>query len=81
MEPVKQMKVTQEMRQEAYDNKETTDDHGMHVTGMMKDQNGTIYYKVKNSWGTGWGEDGFIRLDRSVNGGNICNICQYGFYP
>ena len=61
MEPVKESKVTQEMRQLAYDNKETTDDHGMHVTGILKDQNGTIYYKVKNSWGTKYNKhDGYF---------------------
>ena len=43
---------TQEMRQEAYDNWETTDDHGMHIFGIAKDQNGREYYMVKNSWGT-----------------------------
>ena len=32
-------------------NRQTTDDHLMHITGMLKDQNGTIYYKTKNSWG------------------------------
>lgn len=42
---------TQEMRQEAYDNWETTDDHGMHIYGVAKDQNGREYYMVKNSWG------------------------------
>ncbi|WP_279148596.1 aminopeptidase C [Segatella bryantii] len=42
---------TQEMRQEAYDNWETTDDHGMHIYGIAKDQNGKEYYMVKNSWG------------------------------
>ena len=42
---------TQEMRQEAYDNWETTDDHGMHLFGTAKDQNGREYYMVKNSWG------------------------------
>ena len=42
---------TQEMRQEAYDNWETTDDHGMHLYGVAKDQNGREYYMVKNSWG------------------------------
>ena len=42
---------TQEMRQEAYDNWETTDDHGMHLYGVAKDKNGREYYMVKNSWG------------------------------
>lgn len=49
--PVNQMEISQEKRQEAYDNYETQDDHGMHITGRVKDQNGTVYYKVKNSWG------------------------------
>ena len=42
---------TQEERQRAYDNWETTDDHGMQIYGIAKDQNGTEYYMVKNSWG------------------------------
>lgn len=42
---------TQEMRQEAFDSWETTDDHGMHLYGIAKDQNGREYYMVKNSWG------------------------------
>ncbi len=44
--------ITQEMRQVAYDNYETTDDHGMLIYGTAKDQRGTKYYMVKNSWGT-----------------------------
>ena len=42
---------TQEMRQDGYDRKTTTDDHGMHIYGLAKDQNGTNYFMVKNSWG------------------------------
>ena len=42
---------TQEERQIAYDNWETTDDHGMQIYGIATDQNGTKYYMVKNSWG------------------------------
>ena len=50
--PFPEIEVTQEMRQEAYDNWETTDDHGMLIYGLAKDQNGKEYYMVKNSWGT-----------------------------
>jgi len=50
--PLPEIEVTQEMRQKAYDNWETTDDHGMHIFGLAKDQNGKEYYMVKNSWGT-----------------------------
>jgi bleomycin hydrolase len=49
--PVKQLSMTQELRQKAFDNYETQDDHGMHITGLVKDQNETNYYVVKNSWG------------------------------
>lgn len=42
---------TQEMRQKAFDDWQTTDDHGMHIFGIAKDQNGKEYYMVKNSWG------------------------------
>ncbi|WP_029903217.1 aminopeptidase C [Prevotella sp. 10(H)] len=49
--PVKEKTITQEMRQIAYDNQETTDDHGMQIYGIVKDQNGSKYYLVKNSWG------------------------------
>lgn len=50
--PVPEIAVTQEMRQETFDNYLSTDDHLMHLTGMAKDQNGTKYFKTKNSWGT-----------------------------
>lgn len=49
--PVKEKTIDQEMRQIAFDNKETTDDHGMQIFGIAKDQNGKKYYMVKNSWG------------------------------
>lgn len=49
--PLPEVEVTQEMRQVAYDNWETTDDHGMLVYGKAKDQNGKEYFIVKNSWG------------------------------
>ena len=49
--PVKERVITQEIRQIAFDNLETTDDHAMHIIGLARDQNGSVYYKVKNSWG------------------------------
>ncbi len=48
--PIEERNYTQEERQLAYDNYETTDDHGMLITGLAKDQDGKPYFKVKNSW-------------------------------
>ena len=50
--PVKEKWLTAEERQQGFDELTTTDDHAMHIAGMVKDQNGTKYYTVKNSWGT-----------------------------
>ena len=50
-EVLKEKIITQEARQIGYDNHETTDDHGMHIYGIAKDQNGNKFYMVKNSWG------------------------------
>ncbi|MEX1001954.1 MAG: C1 family peptidase [Crocinitomicaceae bacterium] len=61
MEPVKEDEITQEKRQKAYDAKQTTDDHGMHAVGLYKDQKGTNYLLVKNSWGTSYNDcDGYF---------------------
>ena len=60
MTPVKERNVTQEERQIAFDNQETTDDHGMHVTGLVEDQEGTKYFIVKNSWGKSNDCDGYF---------------------
>jgi len=49
---IKEKAVTQEMRQETFDNHTTTDDHLMHLTGIAKDQSGAKFYYTKNSWGT-----------------------------
>ena len=49
--PKKERIITPELRQKAFDNYGTTDDHGMHIVGAAVDQNGRKYYKVKNSWG------------------------------
>lgn len=49
---IQEVWATQEMRQHAFDNYQTTDDHGMQIFGIANDQNGKKYYMVKNSWGT-----------------------------
>lgn len=58
--PVKEITVTQESRQAGFDNKETTDDHGMTIVGIATDQEGNRYYKVKNSWDTNQVYGGYI---------------------
>lgn len=59
-QPGKEKAITQEMRQEAFDNFETTDDHGMHVVGKAVDQAGNNYFIVKNSWGKYNKHDGYL---------------------
>ena len=51
--PKAEKEITQEIRQRAFDNYQTTDDHLMHITGLARDQSGNRFYLVKNSWGTG----------------------------
>ena len=58
--PKPEMKITPEERQKAFDNWQTTDDHGMHIVGLVKDQNGKEYYIVKNSWGTSNDYKGYL---------------------
>jgi bleomycin hydrolase len=54
--------ITQEYRQAEFENFNTTDDHLMHIVGKMKDQKGNVYYKVKNSWGSDSGVNGFVYM-------------------
>lgn len=63
--PASEKVITQELRQEGFDNFQTTDDHGMHIVGLYKDQNGTIYYKVKNSWNTDNKYDGYLYMSEA----------------
>lgn len=58
--PGKEKVITQEMRQEGYDNYTITDDHGMVITGKATDQNGNPYFIVKNSWGESNPYNGFF---------------------
>ena len=50
--------TNQQTRQEEFDNKTMTDDHGMHIYGIARDQDGKKYYMVKNSWGVTGKYDG-----------------------
>lgn len=49
--PAKEKDITEDLRLDGLYTMYTTDDHGMHIVGKAKDQNGKEYYKVKNSWG------------------------------
>jgi len=57
--------ITPEMREEAFDNYTTTDDHGMHIVGLAKDQNGKEYYMVKNSWGDANDYKGYLYVSKA----------------
>ncbi len=50
--PMPEKAITDSLRQQAFDNYQTTDDHGMHAVGLYIDQDGNNYFKIKNSWGT-----------------------------
>ena len=62
---VPELTPSQEKRQEEYDNWELTDDHGMLIYGKAKDQNGRIYYMVKNSWGKTGDYDGIWYMSKN----------------
>lgn len=63
--PKPEKEITVEMRQAAFDNYETTDDHGMQITGIAKDQNGKEYYIVKNSWGATNDYKGYLYVSKN----------------
>ncbi len=62
---VKEKTITQEIRQVAFDNQTTTDDHGMLIVGKAKDQFGNPYYIIKNSWGIGGNLNGYFYASKS----------------
>jgi bleomycin hydrolase len=62
--PKPDRKITTKMRQEGLDNYATTDDHGMHIVGLAKDQSGKEYYIVKNSWGEKNDYKGYIYVSK-----------------
>ncbi|MFT4760522.1 MAG: bleomycin hydrolase [Paraglaciecola sp.] len=63
--PKPEMEITQELRQKGYDNYTTTDDHGMQIVGLAKDQDGKEYYLVKNSWGTKNDHEGYLYVSKN----------------
>jgi bleomycin hydrolase len=63
--PVREIEVTQEMRQKAYDEKKTTDDHGMHIIGFNVDRKGRYFFLVKNSWGTSNYPEGYLYVSEA----------------
>lgn len=70
----KELQVTQEIRQRMYDEKTSTDDHGMHLYGTAKDQNGTKYYLIKNSWGVTGAYDGTWYMSENFVKGKTLNF-------
>lgn len=77
LSPVEEVNVTAEIRQAGYDNKTTTDDHGMHIVGLYKDQKGNKYFLVKNSWGTGNYPEGYLYVSESYFKWKTINVYMH----
>jgi len=75
--PLPEMEITQDMRQISYDNWETTDDHGMLIFGIAKDQNGKPYFMVKNSWGNSGNYKGIWYVSKAFVAYKTMNIIVY----
>ncbi len=63
--PKPERTITADLRQQALDNYTTTDDHGMQIVGLAKDQNGREYYIVKNSWGESNDYKGYLYVTKN----------------
>jgi aminopeptidase C len=70
----KEIEVTQELRQQMFDEKTSTDDHGMHLYGTAKDQTGKKYYLIKNSWGVTGAYDGIWYMTENFVKGKTLNF-------
>jgi len=57
-----------------------SNDHCVSAVGYGT-ENGKFYYIIKNSWGTDWGESGFVRIAAAGDGPGVCGVQQYGSYP
>lgn len=61
---------------------ETNVNHAVVVVGYGKSQDGVEFWLLKNSWGLGWGEDGYWKLKRNVNAKKgMCDFAMFGCYP
>ncbi|XP_020215772.1 senescence-specific cysteine protease SAG39 [Cajanus cajan] len=57
-------------------------DHSVTIVGYGKARGGTKYWLVKNSWGTEWGEKGYIRMKRDIRAKEgLCGIATNALYP
>ncbi|KAK3432988.1 hypothetical protein EUGRSUZ_D00505 [Eucalyptus grandis] len=60
----------------------TSVDHAVTVVGYGKTSGGTMYWLLKNSWGTGWGESGYMRIERDVRSRTgLCGLAMNASYP
>ena len=69
-----EIEPTQEFRQEGFDNFTLTDDHGMVIVGKAKNQNGRIFYMIKNSWGESGQYKGIWYVSKNYVAGRTMNI-------
>jgi KDEL-tailed cysteine endopeptidase len=58
----------------------TSINHAIQLVGYYKNSSSS-YYLGKNSWGVAWGQQGFIKIDATLNNSNLCSVCAYPQYP
>ena len=73
-EIIPEQEVDQAVRQQMFETFQTVDDHLEHITGIYKDQNGTIYYQTKNSWGTDRNGTGYHKMSENFIKGKTISV-------